>query len=176
MAEDGLVAGNDDLIAAGLAPDDKDNLGEDAAALFGIDAGRPINLDDGDGDGDGGEGAIRTTVTSISNSTTPGTSTAGKRKSSVWATFDEVYEDVNGKHTCTKARCKICNGTLSARSTGGTGHLLRHKKSCVAKADRAAKVHARLAFNPDGSVQNWECNPTVARTELCRLIARLDLH
>ena len=87
-----------------------------------------------------------------------------------------MYEDVNGKHTCTKARCKICKGTLSARSTGGTGHLLRHKKSCVAKADRAAKVHARLAFNPDGSVQNWECNPTVARTELCRLIARLDLH
>ena len=39
----------------------------------------------------------------------------------------------------------------------------------------SSKVQARLAFNPDGSVQNWEYSPTVARTELCRLIARLDL-
>jgi len=131
LADDGPVTSNDDLIAAGLAPDDEDNLVEDVAALFGMDARQPINLDDGDG----GDRATRTTVASISNSTTPSTSTAGKCKSSVWATFDEVYEDVNGKRTCTKARCKICKGTLSARSTGGTGHLLRHKKSCVAKAD-----------------------------------------
>ncbi|KAG2632308.1 hypothetical protein PVAP13_2NG073646 [Panicum virgatum] len=131
MADGGLVTSNDDLIAAGLAPDDEDNLVEDAAALFGMDAGKPFNLDDGDG----GDGPTRTMVASISNSTTPSTSTASKCKFSIWATFDEVYEDVNGKCTCTKARCKICKGTLSARSTGGTGHLLRHKKSCVAKAD-----------------------------------------
>ena len=131
MADDGPVTSNGDLIAAGLAPDDEDNLVEDAAALFGMDAGQPINLDDSDG----GDGPTRTTVASISNSTTPDTSTVGKRKSSVQATFDEVYEDVNGKRTCTKARCKFCMGTLSARSTGGISHFLRHKKSCVAKAD-----------------------------------------
>ena len=79
MADDGPVTSNGDLIAAGLAPDDEDNLVGDTAALFGMDAGQPINLDDGDG----GDGPTRTTVTSISNSTTPDTSTVGKRKSSV---------------------------------------------------------------------------------------------
>ena len=32
-----------------------------------------------------------------------------------------------------------------------------------------------LLFNPDGSVHNWNYNPAVARSELCRLIFRLDL-
>ena len=36
-------------------------------------------------------------------------------------------------------------------------------------------VQTRLALNPDGSFRNWEYDPQVARTELCRLIARLDL-
>ena len=89
MADDGPVTSNGDLIAAGLATDDEDNLVEDVAALFSMDARQPINLDDGDG----GDGPTRTTVASISNSTTPGTSTAGKCKSSVWATFDEVFEE-----------------------------------------------------------------------------------
>lgn len=30
-------------------------------------------------------------------------------------------------------------------------------------------------MNPDGSVHNWDYKPTVARSELCRLFARLDL-
>jgi hypothetical protein len=32
-----------------------------------------------------------------------------------------------------------------------------------------------IQFNPDGSVWHWEYNAEVARTQLCRLIARLDL-
>jgi hypothetical protein len=36
-------------------------------------------------------------------------------------------------------------------------------------------VQTRIALNPDGSYRNWEYDPHVARTELCRLIARLDL-
>ncbi|XP_039851477.1 zinc finger BED domain-containing protein RICESLEEPER 2-like [Panicum virgatum] len=32
-----------------------------------------------------------------------------------------------------------------------------------------------LKFNADGSFVHWEYSPSVARTELCRLIARLDL-
>ena len=32
-----------------------------------------------------------------------------------------------------------------------------------------------LAYNPDGSVHNWDYKPDVARSELCRLIARLNL-
>jgi hypothetical protein len=36
-------------------------------------------------------------------------------------------------------------------------------------------VQSRLALNPNGSYRNWEYRPDVARAELCRLIARLDL-
>jgi hypothetical protein len=57
----------------------------------------------------------------------------------------------------------------------GTGHFLRHQKACRKKVDHAARVQSRLAFNPDGSLHNWEYDPIFARTELCRLIARLDL-
>ena len=36
-------------------------------------------------------------------------------------------------------------------------------------------AQSQLKFNPDGSVHLWEYKPEVARTQLCRLIARLDL-
>jgi hypothetical protein len=36
-------------------------------------------------------------------------------------------------------------------------------------------AQSQLKFNPDGSVRTWEYNPDVARTQLCRLIARFDL-
>ena len=81
------LTGNDDLIAAGLTPEDDDNTQEDAAALFGLDGG-------------GGEGATATMTTVGSISSTPsiaGTGTSiGKRKSAMWADFDEICETVNG--------------------------------------------------------------------------------
>ena len=169
------------MIAAGLAPEDDDNTEEDVAALFGIDvssgsaASTPIDLD-----GDGSEGATmtRNPLGSNSNSSAPsvaGNSNVGKRKSPVWADFDEKYETVNGRKICTKAICKMCKQTLSARSNAGTGHLKRHQKYCRQKTDQRARVQSRLAYNPDGSMHNWGYKPDVARSELCRLIARLDL-
>ena len=115
------LTGNDDLITAGLAPEDDDDTQEDATALFGLDGG-------------GGEGATATRTPVCSNSSTPsiaGTSTSsgtivGKRKSVVWADFDEIYETVNGMKICTKATYKMCKHTLSARSSAGTAHLKRH--------------------------------------------------
>jgi hypothetical protein len=71
--------------------------------------------------------------------------------------------------------CKFCKARLSANSNAGTGHLLRHQKSCKKKSDHAAMVQTRLALNSDGSFRNWEYDPQVAKTELCRLIAILDL-
>jgi hypothetical protein len=125
------LTGNDDLIAAGLAPEDDDDSREDAAALFDIDVGgdptAPIDLDGG-----GGEGATTTGTLVCSNGSAPSvagnTSGAGtgKRKSVVWADFDKIYETVNGREICTKATCKICKDTLSARSNAGTSHLKRH--------------------------------------------------
>ena len=145
--------------------------------MFGIDLGdgyAPIDLDGG-----GGEGATATGTTVGSTSSTPsvaGTGTSvGKRKFAVWADFDEIYETVNGVKICTKATCKICKSTLSARSSAGTGHFNRHQKSCKQKTDQRARVQSRLAYNPDGSMHNWDYKSDVARSELCRLIARLDL-
>ena len=82
---------------------------------------------------------------------------------------------MNGQKVRTAAICKMCKSRLSARSSTGTGHLIRHQKSCRKKVDHAARVQSRLSYNPDGSVHNWDYNPAVARSELCRLIARLDL-
>ena len=53
--------------------------------------------------------------------------------------------------------------------------MLRHQKVCLAKVKHAALVQSRLQFNHDGSVHTWEYKPDVARKELCRLIARLNL-
>ena len=129
------LIGNVDLIVAGLAPEDDDDTQEDAAALFGLDGG-------------GGEGATATGIPVCCNSSTPsvaGTGTSsrhgvGKRKSAMWADFDEIYETVNGRQICTKATCKMCKHTLSARSNAGTRHLKRHQKSCRPKTDQAARV------------------------------------
>ena len=62
----------------------------------------------------------------------------------------------------------------TARSAAGTGHLRRHMNSCLKKHDQASLVQSKLALNPDG-LNNWVYDPLIARTELCRLIARLDL-
>jgi hypothetical protein len=79
-ADDYPLTGNDDLIAAGLVPED-DDIHEDATTLLGIDVDDgsvPIDVDAGD-DGGGAATAIGTGSTS-----THGTSSVGKRKSSVW--------------------------------------------------------------------------------------------
>jgi len=130
-----LITGKDYRIVVGLALEDDDDTHEDAAALFGIDVGgnsaASIDLAGG-----GGEGATVTGTLACSNGTAPSvvgnSSSVGtsKRKSAVWADFDEIYETVNGRKIYTKATCKMCKPTLSARSNVGTGHLRRHQKSC----------------------------------------------
>ena len=57
---------------------------------------------------------------------THGTSSSGKRKSSVWADFKEVKE--NGIRV--DAIYKMCSKRLSARSSASTGYLIRHQASC----------------------------------------------
>ena len=178
MADDNDVVypltGNDDMITAGLVPEDDDDIRDNAAAFLGIDVGSgsaPIDLDGGDSGG----GAATATGTPVGSNSTDGISYVGKRKSGVWVDFDEIYETVNGQKVRTAAICKMCKSKLSARSSAGTSHLIRHQKSCRKKVDHAARVQSRLSYNPDGSVHNWDYNPAVARSELCRLIARLDL-
>ena len=102
MVDDDIVypiTGNEDLIAAGLPPND--DVRDAAAALFDVDVGSSPALIDLDGD-DAGAVAMATgmAVASNTNSTdgngTPTSSAVGKRKSTVWADFEEIYEKVNG--------------------------------------------------------------------------------
>jgi hypothetical protein len=148
-----------------LEIEDDNNLREDAATVFSIDVGDSSVLNDVvDVDGDGGGGADSTN--------THGTSSAGKRTSPVWVDFEEIKEnDIR-----IAAICKMYGKRYSARSAAGTGHFLRHQTSCKKGHDHVRRVQSklRLALNPDG-LHNLKYDPAVARTELCRLIARLDL-
>ena len=109
-------------------------------------------------------------MTGACSTDTHGTSSSGKRKSSVWADFKEVKKN----NVRVAAICKMCSKRLSARSCASTGHLIRHQASCRKKTDHAHRVQSRLALNRD-DFHNWVYNPAVAHTELCRLITRLDL-
>jgi hypothetical protein len=177
------VTGNEDLIATGLSSE-RDDDGCGPYSLFADDVGRgttSINLDVNVA------GAVApatgTTVDSntptMTNNTgingTTSTAVSGKHKSKCWVDFEEIYEMINGNQVRVQAIYKLCRTTLSARSAAGTGHILRHQKSCRKKLDHTARVQSRVAFNPDGSLHNWNYDPAVATTELCRLIARLDL-
>ena len=175
MTDDDIVypiTGNEDLIAAGLFPERDNDVRDAAATLFGVDVSSgpaPIDLDGGDAGA--AATATGTAVASNTNSTddngTPTFSSVGKCKSAVWADFELIYEEVNGNKIQTTTICRMCKAVLSARSTAGTGHLIRHQKSCRKKVDHAARIQSRLAFNSDGSIHNWNYNPTVARSELC---------
>ena len=170
---------NDVLRACGLAGDNEDDLASGGEALFGSSAA-PINVDGGDDAGAAG-GAGAETSPPVMPSSTPsastGTSVRLKRvRSGSWNDFEEIFEDSpTGRKVRVAAKCLHCSHVLSARSAAGTGHLLRHQKVCVAKAKHASMIQSRLQYNADGSVKSWDYKPDVARRELCRLIARLDL-
>ena len=148
MADDDiicLVTGNEDLIAVGLSPEHDDDICDAAAVLFGVDIGSgpaPIDLDGGDaGAATMGTGtAVASNTNSTGGTGTPTSSAIDKRKSTVWADFEEIYEEVNGNKIQTTTICRMCKAVLSARSTAGTGHLIRHQKSCRKKVDHAARV------------------------------------
>ena len=116
-----------------------------------------------------------TDSTSPPASTTASAGGGSRKRSKVWNNFDELTNLVNGKRVRYVARCKFCHETLSARSSSGTGHLLRHNCSAKKAHDRSGQTQTVLKYNPDGSLQRWEYCPSVARNELCRLIARDDL-
>ena len=170
---------NDDLRACGLPADDDDDLTAGAEALFGSSVA-PINVDAPDaGAGAGGDG-VGASATQTPAST-PTASTANnivlkRARSGAWNDFEPIFETLpSGKQVRIAAKCRHCNHVLSARSSSGTGHLLRHQTQCVKKAKHAALVQSRIQFNGDGSVTGWQYKPDVARRELCRLISRLDL-
>jgi len=167
----------DEVHLPGMDPEgeyEDEYLGEDAAALLGIHHMEedPIEVDVGTGSTDPATIASNdppSVGVAAAPSLTPSSAGTGKRKSIVWDFFDEIVVD-----GVVKAKCRMCSGILSAVSANGTGHLKRHMDSCSAKTDQRARVQARLALSGNG-LGNWEYKIDVARTELARLIARLDL-
>ncbi|CAO2176026.1 unnamed protein product [Urochloa humidicola] len=110
----------------------------------------------------------------------PSVSTAATRRpgkrSKAWDEFNEVFEIRKGKKVRVSATCKHCGKGYSGLSTGGTGHLLRHIPKCpVLLAHNRKSSQSQLNFSSDGDMHLWEYKEEVARTQLCRLIARLDL-
>jgi hypothetical protein len=89
--------------------------------------------------------------------------------------MDEVKKVIGGKEVRVGAIYKVCKSHLSASSNGGTGHLWHHIKACKRKSPASSSSQSHLHFGSDGHVQHFQYNPNVARSELCHLIARLDL-
>jgi hypothetical protein len=148
------------------------NEEQDARAFIGI------GNDDAPGAGTG----IGSTSPTAADGSSIGTSTSGsmganasRKISKVWNDFEELTNLVNGKRVRYGALCKYCKQTFSAKSSCGTRHLLRHNCTAKKEQQRSGIVQSLLKYNPDGSLVRWEHSPAVARTELCRLIAREDL-
>jgi hypothetical protein len=87
-----------------------------------------------------------------------------------------LCKDVGGKLVWYGAHCKFCKKELSGKSSSGTGQLIGHVKFCLHKQqDATSSNQTNLHFSPDGCMSQFEYNPAIARIELCRLLARLDL-
>ncbi|WVZ77496.1 hypothetical protein U9M48_025355 [Paspalum notatum var. saurae] len=166
---------NHELVLMGVVPDDKDDGEAGRDDLFGETPDAPIDVGDGpervQPDANGEPGGAAATA-----STTKSTGRKRKSTSPVWEDMDEIFETVNGVQVRVAARCHYCKKELSARSSGGTGHLSRHAEKCKLRHGIGRAGHqSMLRFNADGTVINWEYSADVARVQLCRLIARLDL-
>lgn len=169
--DDDPTSVNYELRTMGMRGDDDDDVEEDRVEVFGNTSDIPIhvNVDDDDPPvDDSGNGTPTGSSATCTNKKT--------KTSKVWDDFEELYETTNGNRVRVSAKCNYCHKTLSARSSAGTGHLLRHIKSCKPrKLGSNALPQSMLRFSADGSVIPWEYSPEVARFELCRLIAREDL-
>jgi hypothetical protein len=60
--------------------------------------------------------------------------------------------------------CHYCKQSLSAKSSSGTRHLIRHSMHCLAKKEKekASIVQFVLRFNTDSLVVTWEYSASVA--------------
>ncbi|WVZ83805.1 LOW QUALITY PROTEIN: hypothetical protein U9M48_030905 [Paspalum notatum var. saurae] len=164
---------NHELMFMGVVPDDEDDGEAGRDDLFGETPDAPIDVGDGPKriDANGEPGGATATA-----STTKSTGRKRKSTSPVWEDMDEIFETVNGVQVRVAARCHYCKKELSARSSGGTGHLPRHAEKCKLRHGIGRAEHqSMLRFNADRTVINWEYSEDVARIQLCRLIARLDL-
>ena len=134
---------------------------------------QPTSIDDGAGGISSFTPTPSASPTVVGSSSDIGNKRGRKITSDVCNDFEQLYKQVNGKKVRYAAKCHYCKSQLTAK--GGTGHLHRHRIACASKAERASRPQSLLQFNGDGSVRSWDYNDATARTEMCRLIATLDL-
>jgi len=163
------VTENEERRLCGMAgDDDEDDLREDRDALFGPGADDPINVDD--------DGPV---VPACGGAPPPDGNSAKRSRPStspVWDDFEKLFKTTaDGKTVRYGARCLHCSKIYSGFSSGGTGHLSRHIASCVKRREKTRMSQSQISFNPDGSMRTWDYCPLVARTQLVRLFARLDV-
>ena len=163
------VTENEERRLCGMAgDDDEDDLREDRDALFGPGADDPINIDD-DGPTVPACGGAPPLDGNSAKRSRPSTSP-------VCDDFEKLFKTTaDGKTVRYGARCLHCSKIYSGFSSGGTGHLSRHIASCVKRREKTRMSQSQISFNPDGSMRTWDYCPLVARTQLVRLFARLDV-
>ena len=162
------VGTNQERRLCGLAgDDDEDDLREDVEELFSRSVQAPIDVGDDQeggaanvGEGDGDENSAKRSCPSTS---------------AVWLDFKKLFKKVNGKKVRYGAKCIHCSKEYSGLSSSGIGHLTRHRDKCPRRHEKTCMSQSQISFNPDGSMRNWEYCPIVARTQLVRLLARLDV-
>ncbi|WVZ90206.1 hypothetical protein U9M48_036529 [Paspalum notatum var. saurae] len=147
---------NHELVLLGQAPDDADDLGADREELFGGNNTQEARIDLGDGAGAEQPAAADTP------SPSPASTGCAVRKrrctSDVWDDMDKIFAIEGGR----EGLCcpyQYWNGPDKCKRMHAPGQ----------------QRQSVLSYNPDGTVQMWEFSAEVARIELCRLIARLDL-
>jgi hypothetical protein len=141
-----------------------------AAGDDGPDGEPPVGSHPDPGDAAGVPSSGSTSAHTLASS---GSKRSRAGTSEVWQDFERIYKEEDGV-SVRYAKCYICKNELSAKPSGGTGHLKRHAISCKRKSGAAMKQTV-LQYNPDGSVHHWEYDSANARKELCRFIARADL-
>jgi hypothetical protein len=144
-----------------------DNL-TGANTLFGHRFRDPIDINDDAEDSSQGDAGMTTPSTTPFPFASPGpcnaTAIGGpfcrrprkkqKLTSDVWDDFDEIFKELDGKQVRYAATCRFCKSQLIAPSSGGAGHLRRHRKACGAKSQNIGKTQCVLQFNADGSVRS----------------------
>jgi hypothetical protein len=83
------------------------------------------------------------TVTADASTSTAASAKRSRRRgptSKVWLHFEEVTQKQGGKEVRISAICLHCKHTMSAKSSYGTGHLIRHLELCPAKKEKEKSV------------------------------------
>jgi len=128
------VGANEEMRLCGLARDDD----EDVEELFDHSTQAPINVGDGQEGGAANDEEGEEDENSAKRSR-PSTS-------AMWLDFEKLFKKVNGKKVRYAAKCIHCSKQYSALSSGGTGHLIRHREKCPRRREKKSHVSVSDLF------------------------------